>query len=296
MEIRIDQMDNQLFEEIRILKQQNSRGRIVNKFDKVINMEFDSPHRLIAVAIDNVISSPGMMKTRDVVSFVQLRDSAEIGDAVYLTQGEMIFVGMYKVNYENAATWQYKLESVSVNHSDREKRYHSLMDFLEHNGKSGGILDAFLMHRNVRETISNPTIYDTYFTQLLVQLDKKLSVENLSRFIGLGIGLTPSGDDFITGLLSVLYCYGMEDGNVRKLITDFSSIEFEKKTTLVSYFMIQNMLKANTNQAMYDYLILSGPLEEVVRIGSTSGTDSLVGIGFGFNYLLKRKEENIHGN
>ena len=296
MEIRIDQMDNQLFEEIQILKQQNSRGRIVNKFDKVINMEFYSPHRLMAIAIDSVISSPGMMKTRDVVSFVQLRDSAEVGDAVYFTQGEMFFVGMYKVNYENAATWQYTLKSVPVNHSDREKRYHSLMEFLENNGKSGGILDAFLMHRNVRKTISNPTIYDTYFTQLLVQLDKKLSVENLSRFIGLGIGLTPSGDDFITGLLSVLYCYGMEDGNVRDLITDFSSIEFEKKTTLVSFFMIQNMLEANTNQAVYDYLILSGPLEEVVLIGSTSGTDLLVGIGFGFNYLLKRKEENIHGN
>ncbi|MCI3028411.1 DUF2877 domain-containing protein [Desemzia sp. C1] len=296
MDIRINQMDHQLFDKIRALKEQNSRGRIVNKFDKVINFEFSSPHCLIAIAIDSVVSSPGMLKTTDMFSFTQLRDSSDIGDLVYFTRGEGLLVGMHKLNYADAATWHYPLQPMSLEVREMDKKDRSLLAFLKESGKSDGILEAFLKHRDVQGNTAKQTVYDQHYIQLLTQLENELTVENLLRFIGLGIGLTPSGDDFATGLLAVLSCYGPGDEGAKKLLTQFKAVEFAHRTTTVSYFMIQNMLENNINQALYDYLISSGSVQEVLKIGSTSGTDMLSGVSFGLAYLLKRKEEKEYGN
>lgn len=296
MDIQIKKMDRQLCEQFRILKEENSHGRIVNKFDKVINIEFSCPHQLIAIAVDNVVSSPCMLKTKDRISFMQLHDSSYIGDAVFFNQEESFRIGMSTVYYENASTWYYPLQFIYLSLGEMRKKDYLLLAYLKEHGKPGGVLEAYLKHRNVQGNNSPQSIYNQHYIQLFTQLDKELTVENLLRFIGLGIGLTPSGDDFVTGLLAVLHCYGMGNEDIKKLLTQFKAVEFTNRTTVVSYFMIKNMLESNINQALYDYLIRCGSAQEVLKIGSTSGTDMLSGVSFGLSYLLKRKEGNVYGN
>ena len=291
MKVIIDQMDGKLLEKIRPLILNASPGRVISKYKQVINIEFSSPHCLIAIAVKSVISSPNMMKTKNSFSFIQLREATQIGESVYITEEEIV-IGNYRLNFAGAEPWLYLLSPICLRQNEIRERYTSLVQFIERHGKTGGIRNAFLFHNGLWVNSSyQQTVYDKYFDKLLHQLDQELTIENLNQFIGLGVGLTPSGDDFITGLLSVFYCYGLKSSSIKKMFAQFKTSNLEKKTTIVSYFMLKNTLESNVNEALYNYLTNGSSLEEIVKIGSTSGTDMLVGICVGLGYLLNRNGE-----
>lgn len=109
----------------------------------------------------------------------------------------------------------------------------------------------------------------------------------LVRLIGLGIGLTPSGDDFLTGICAGLLLCHMEDSAfsdiIRRLI-----LEHITDTNDISGAFLTCALEGQFSQSVNGLWKRSEQssdeiLESFAKIGHSSGVDSLCGIF----YVLK---------
>lgn len=114
----------------------------------------------------------------------------------------------------------------------------------------------------------------------------------LDYFIGRGQGLTPTGDDFIVGLLSLLIITGKMKLN-SKFIYDLK-INFYNKTTRISYEFLHYAFLGCFSSVIKDFLIclLSDDETKLVSAtyalcatGHTSGFDSLYGILTGYEII-----------
>lgn len=107
---------------------------------------------------------------------------------------------------------------------------------------------------------------------------------DLHKFIGVGVGLTPSFDDFLCGFLSAGYFFGVL--NIDNLI---ELIEKNlDKTNEISSFFIKLAIDKKFSKAIIDFYAyilgentdFSNIRDQFYNIGSSSGLDSLFGIYF----------------
>ncbi len=117
--------------------------------------------------------------------------------------------------------------------------------------------------------------------------------------MGLGLGLTPSGDDLLVGLLLILYCqerdYQREIGLISSVIS-----ESREQTHDISWWMLHHASLGFFNEWLLDYAgSLRGDylyenensrksaqhqaLLKILSIGSLSGSDMLRGIALGLS-------------
>ncbi len=119
--------------------------------------------------------------------------------------------------------------------------------------------------------------------------------EPLHALIGLGEGLTPSGDDFVLGLMAVMH-YGQRPG-ARRLGLEAS--RFAGGTTPVSANYLRLAARGGFSERLENLalaLLSEGGCEvaaaarALVETGHSSGTDSLVGALLGARLLYTKHE------
>lgn len=121
---------------------------------------------------------------------------------------------------------------------------------------------------------------------LKVETEDQL-IEGLTRFIGAGEGLTPAGDDFITGVIaSNSLLHWMSEHAEKKLYEEI--IKNAPKTTLVSQHYLVHATQGRFNKLVVEFMDLCRTnldivpvLNEIRAIGHSSGTDFLLGVYFG---------------
>ena len=110
-------------------------------------------------------------------------------------------------------------------------------------------------------------------------------IEAVSETIGLGSGLTPSGDDFLTGLLASSFCFNGDDRFRIELFRHLSGII--AKTTLPSFYMLKAALGGHYPEPLVSLLWSLGwwpgsglrkSLNALIGVGATSGEDMLAGV------------------
>jgi len=267
-------------------------GTVVDIFDNVINVEISRPEVLITIAKNNVISGPYMLKVENEDAFDHLKRTVSIGDLVDFDIEKQISVNNNCLIFRTSYKWQCFIPPMEVNKSKFIDMYEEVNSFLKEKGESGGILNAYLSRTlNDDESPVFQSIYDNYFRQLIQQLSEQFDGENLKRFVGLGIGLTPSGDDFIVGVLAVLYSYDTSRRFIHEIKSEINKESIAGKTTRVSTHMLNFALNGQFNLALLNLFNekehLNQSLERIKSIGSTSGTDMLSGVGFTLEHLIK---------
>jgi len=110
-------------------------------------------------------------------------------------------------------------------------------------------------------------------------------LKGVKQLVGLGIGLTPSGDDFLIGFIGAAYFFAHAD--------DFRQAVFEgmrplvHRTNLPSFFMLKAALKGSYPGPLSDFLhaIETGSAARVrsaakclMALGATSGQDMMAGV------------------
>jgi hypothetical protein len=110
-------------------------------------------------------------------------------------------------------------------------------------------------------------------------------LKGVKQLVGLGIGLTPSGDDFLIGFVGAAYFFAHAD--------DFRKAVFEgmrplvHRTNLPSFFMLKAALGGSYPGPLSDFLhaIETGSAARVrsaakclTGLGATSGQDMLAGV------------------
>ncbi len=122
-----------------------------------------------------------------------------------------------------------------------------------------------------------------------------IEIENtLKKWIGRGIGLTPSGDDFLQGILYInemVPILGIEFIeilknliNIGEYTTDISNNYFQCalcKMYSSTLIYLQDAISIGDSKAIKRFI------DELLEFGNTSGSDILAGILTGINYALK---------
>lgn len=114
------------------------------------------------------------------------------------------------------------------------------------------------------------------------------------KTVGLGIGLTPSGDDFFAGLLLALYSI-LPEG--QKMIRNWAHKACER-TGGVSVRMIENAARGRARSSELEYLSAleqddwesqKRALHRILQFGATSGSDTALGLLTGLRYTARQQ-------
>jgi hypothetical protein len=166
----------------------------------------------------------------------------------------------------------------------------TLKRFLLESNRKGDLVKAFIALDGSLQT--GPSEFGIYAKKVMGTLLTAKSndyIENCMKLYGAGEGLTPSGDDFLCGLLAATY-FSKYDPVIEireKLIRNLSVTQFS--TTEVSRAYLENACCGRFSELII-MLHGSAPLEndrldilhQISCMGHSSGTDFLVGMFFGF--------------
>ena len=120
------------------------------------------------------------------------------------------------------------------------------------------------------------------------------TAEELSRLIGIGGGLTPSGDDFLCGILTALHAAGETVAPFRHCLTQ-TLLPLLDRTHPVSAAFVRCAADGQTSLPFVHFLALAdGTAEaqegsvakEIHAVGHSSGMDTLSGIVFALSVFL----------
>jgi hypothetical protein len=129
------------------------------------------------------------------------------------------------------------------------------------------------------------------------QLNSSMA-EELSRLIGLGPGLTPSGDDFLAGI--VMGLFKMEKQDEAASLAHYFYRSARGRVSEISLAFYRALAEGLVAEPYYQLLEAvgrgdSGELDSLVKrvghLGGTSGWDSIAGIIFGISLALADTNE-----
>lgn len=224
-------------------------------------------------------------------------DDVQPGSKAQFDGSRLIINGLY-IGLDGAETCDGTIGPDDIR-GFRLSRVPLIRDALTRKGKRGGLLG--LIHSEGKE---NPFVRKAsgVLTRVLTKGRGTVAIKGLSQLVGLGIGFTPSGDDFISGVLLA-----------EKILTLVSSHQItvpelgEQRMTprLIDKEDIWNALEKTTHggrtllwqalQAHFPYYLIEAArglayattADAITRVvgravshGETSGTDALVGLLF----------------
>ncbi len=118
--------------------------------------------------------------------------------------------------------------------------------------------------------------------------DYEKASEELVSLIGLGVGLTPSGDDFLCGVLAGLILTGNSDQTFTSILKERISLRLNN-TNDISRTFLRCALSSHFSKPIKD-LVFPASAEDIQAsfeaVGHTSGFDSLCGIYYVYNLVF----------
>lgn len=126
------------------------------------------------------------------------------------------------------------------------------------------------------------------------------AVEVFDYWIGRGLGLTPTGDDIITGICAVLSATEGTDQTFLKQLNSYLIEHGRKRTTHIAleYLLYATESKFHSHLLQVCYVLgepqgeaFSKALDEMKGIGHTSGADTLVGVLIGIKAAVSQKRK-----
>lgn len=267
-------------------------GQVVGVYQQVINIQLAHADRFVTLAKSQVVQTPDMIKISEDDVFNACVKHINPSSNVYLIGYNTLMIDDVVIDFHHADLWSGRFirypDSVQVT----EQMIKQLKKFLIRKGKTQGILGSYqvVMNNQPSDALS---LHQDALKDRLMMFKQWPTLEVMKQFIGLGIGLTPSGDDFLLGLFSVFHYYHTSEW---RLVLEYKAdlLQYIKeRTTLVSYYMLKQMIYGQTNEAL-KIVIETGPdmtlkdLEMFLHIGSTSGTDMLVGVLVGLEHIHRK--------
>lgn len=269
-----------------LLSQPQLLGTIEQVFNKAINILIkDKLYTLLSSQLDNAPNSCRLLNK----DFSVLKMSC--GDDIYITNGTIHIGKHYLLSFSLCKLWHKPIIFFPYDRIGKE----SYQLFLFRQMKS---LDSILatVKNSLFSYQGNNAFYLAASEKLnqlrsdLLHLLKNRQHQNLGnvvrQFIGLGIGLTPSGDDYLVGLMAFLllrnhpaevvhsdFYQGVMQGNEQT--TPISAITLEKalhhEYRENMYQLMQSLVDANEIDIHSQFL-------NILNIGSSSGSDMLFGM------------------
>ncbi len=277
----------------------NSHNKQIGQIHSVFNGAFniiDSEGNLIGILSNEKDLSPLSM----VVNTNSFNQKAIVqGNLIEFTKGEIHFQHTkVKINISNAEVIDLTLKYKPFEHNSHLfEKLELLKSLILEKGALTGI-GELVKYLDVSSEVSFNDIqshelneYCNFIQDRLLELMNSIMEDDIHRFnsaiqkiVGFGPGLTPSTDDFLTGIIIIInYLCPVESKDLLLNINELCA----GKTTKISEEMIKHATRGyvpesykNLIQALFDNDKddITEVVEKVIQIGSSSGTDFLFGV------------------
>lgn len=316
---RIDSMNatticNELY---KIIQKNQLKGQVHSVFDNSFNV-LDENAQLITFLGPNKPMSPNSIKIEEKISFLDLS----------IKQGQKLtFFKDFVLNedskiiiyYDKASLWDKSPILFTDTDLSREsmenvfRKLNSMGTFILREGKKHGIVPLLktlegrikgvelLIDDNIVLSKKEEFIQDRFLSFIDSYSNEDIDEIALraSKIVGYGIGLTPSMDDFLSGIMvSRIYLSSYLNHDIKKAYEINKAIikHIINKTTLVSQEMMIHSSRGDVNEDLRNLMIslltnrcsdsFYECLKKVSSFGETSGTDMISGIYIGSCIML----------
>ncbi|KZE52192.1 hypothetical protein AV540_09955 [Brevibacillus parabrevis] len=268
-------------------------GFVHSVFERTINLKCLDDNELYTIVCNKLDNGPNTLVI-DLPSLSGM-EVAE-GDPVYGKGDELIVGSGVFICIRQATRWEAHLPSFPCNIDVLRENVAFMKQYVDAKGKTGGMKmssrPASLFERETSRMLNERA------EALSIELAKgnsESASEQAVRLVGLGPGLTPSGDDYLVGLCIVykmqnipcyLSCHFFEKvvELSRGLTNEISSITLKKAANGKVRESLVDLLRCLTQGSREELL---PALEKVVGIGSSSGTDMALGLICGLERNLE---------
>ena len=268
-------------------------GSVHSVFDKVFNIEKDA-QTLYTVSNHQIDGGPYTLKTQNYEPF---KKRIKDGTAVF-KKNDSLRIGTLEITLADPQIKSFEIKEVKDYSKETIRNNIQLFNTLiKEEGNPGGCLYYYeevilglerkgsLMERELMKRIQN---FQTAIEK------NQLTEKEVNALIGFGMGLTPSGDDFLTAFMTSLSLFS-ENETLLDKVKDFIQ-PFLSNTTRVSASMLEVAIEGKAREYLMTFTqaflkdddeSFKKALEDLLTIGSSSGTDMSVGIILAFEFFLK---------
>ena len=279
----------------------NGDGEVHSIFERTFNILLGE--ELVGVARSDVVRSPINLIT-DIQPNESMSSLGVVKSMQVKVDDRLLIDEMLEISLKDATIWRPRNRvDGHPNFEHVKKNLKILEKFVASNGRREG-LGELLSH--IDEITIGKISLTSDFNDVakvvlpsLMNLFKAIGSENINdikknsrNIIGLGPGLSPSGDDALMGLMVALWwsanSLGGDIERVKKI--NEAIISHANKTTLLSKQLLRHAARGETNEiveTLLDGIFVGGPedigvgAQRVLKIGETSGTDMMAGILLG---------------
>jgi hypothetical protein len=256
----------------------DGNGVVHSVFDRVVNFELYTD--LYSIVSTDVPETPYTLKLGESnLNRLEIRE-----DQIVDIQYKKIQIGANEIRIpDTTPVWRQRTQKNSL---IPKINLSTLSKSIAKHGKEGGMKPLL----NLFE--STPRLNDNHFSETARKPIRK-TLENegkmyLDPLIGLGPGLTPSGDDLLSGLLATLFLMKSKiSDRIHQELTPKILGKAKKKTNTISYQFLRNYSMGMIDENLDSLYInlqddsincLDKAVEKVCTIGHSSGTDLAIGV------------------
>ncbi|XRD26291.1 DUF2877 domain-containing protein [Lysinibacillus fusiformis] len=268
-------------------------GTVHSVFRHALNIRSTANDEIFTLATKAMDNAPNSLvidlDTLDNLHIIQ-------NDPVRIKHHQLLIEDKLTIALETATHWQCHLPIFPSDMATLKQNIVQVKQFINIYGKSGGM----------KRSDSPVSAFEAETSRLLKERTALLHEELCNRrfnnfqqyvldLVGLGPGLTPSGDDFIVGLLTIIHLEQSPCSIYLPLCE--SVIKWMKPlTNEISYTTLNKAAYGQVRESIHALVstMLSGTegeaieaLKKVLAIGSSSGTDIALGLISGFEANIK---------
>ena len=292
-------------------------------FDKTVNLETKSGS-LITLARRDVEEEPATlissMPQNGSWHMAGLKNGSELSfiqDAIYLNESKIVG-GISAATLWQPAGFSKLCLLPKRSHEEMWRRYKLAMEYMKNNSHICHfalfhVLEKLPQILNRRLLLKGNPFLEFFCEGILslhdlmnIQTEKTSNIESsVIKLLGLGEGLTPSGDDFLAGVLcciSFLQMVYQQKYRALQWIANSVINNMEKRTNKISCHFLRHAaegLWGNVTENLLCTLFLFDPekpnalynaIDRKLAQGASSGMDELIGIFFGlYEWLMNNK-------
>ena len=268
-------------------------GFVHSTFSRTFNIKCYENGDLYTIACNRLDNGPNTLIV-DIDNMKPMK--IETNDRVFVEENLLYIGDQLTISIDRAGKWESVLSTYPCNVDILKRNLMKMKDIINIHGVGGGMKKNIITLNPFEAEVSN-MLENRTLLLLNELLNGRISsaLPHAVSLIGLGPGLTPSGDDFLTGLFTIFnmknspfYPYRLFCEDVLKkaktLTNDISYMTLKKAAfgkVRESIISLLNSLLVEDDED----LILS--LNKLLNIGSSSGTDIAFGIVFGMEATIR---------
>jgi len=273
-------------------------GRVHSVYRRACNIELDDGTLITVLGCEQTNLPHGIrceLPEREVFQVWMRPGQAVAADASLFRA----FPGEFALDLRGAALWRCRLRGFAMDSQAKAspRALSAAQRVLRQCTTGGGFVPLLLgdaargstleraMQRRLREAL--PAL-----SRASCALDCTAAARALEQLAGLGPGLTPSGDDFIVGYLAALHARSSRETLLRSFLAGLAGAvtRLAAAANLISRQFMLNAVEGEFSEALAQVVLAAGAFDErrlgdsavrLVRVGHSSGADSLAGLLFG---------------